>query len=171
MLEERRHPPSQTLQVFTIQCSSSVTSLQRCSLCTQGQRHPVVCRYPMFQLCNMLLGFFIPSGHHTKVVSHYPVFQGCSMLPEHLFLPGSNIPSLLPRHVCEFCEMDHVLPVHPESSTLNSLSPSSVSCWWQGSDASPCTLGDTHPDVLSHLFRFWHASSASCLSWIKHTRV
>ena len=36
--------------------------------------------------------------------------------------------------------MVHVLLVHPKSSTLNSLPPSRVSCWWQGSDTSYALL-------------------------------
>ena len=42
-------------------------------------------------------GFLHSLRSSHQVVSHYPVFQGYSMLPELLFLPGSNIPSLLPR--------------------------------------------------------------------------
>ena len=68
-------------------------------LCTRGQRHPVVCRYPMFQLCNMLLGFFIPSGHHTKWFLTIQCFRVTACFQSFFFSLGQTFQVSCPVHV------------------------------------------------------------------------
>ena len=146
------HPVKHSREFFNIQCSSSGKCF-KCFFVYTGSKTPSSLSLSNVSVMQHVFGFLHSLKSSRRVVSHYPVFQGCSMLPELLFLSGSNIPSSLSPSTFEFCEMYHVLLVHPKWSTLNRLSPSSVSCWSQGSDTSPCTLGHTHPVVYHLLFQ------------------
>ena len=90
------HPVKHSQEFFTIQCSSSVTCF-KCSFVYTGSKTPSSVSLSNVSVMQHASGFLHSLRSSHQVVSHYPVFQGYSMLPELLFLPGSNIPSLLPR--------------------------------------------------------------------------
>ena len=168
-IHQVKHPQ----EIFTIQCSSSVTCL-KCFFVYTGSNTPSSLTLSNVSIMQHASGFFIPSGHHIKYFITIQCFRVTTCFQSLFFLPESKIPSGLSPSTFEFCEMARVLLVHPKSSTLNSLSLSSVSCWWQGSDISSCILGHTQSQhrsgCLSPLVSvFWHASSASSPSWVKHT--
>ena len=122
------HPVKHSREFFNIQCSSSGKCF-KCFFVYTGSKTPSSLSLSSVSVMQHASGFLHSLRSSHKVVYQYPVFQCYNMLPELLFFPGSNIPSSLSPSQLEFCIIDHVLLVCPKSSTLNSLSPSSVSCW------------------------------------------
>ena len=114
MLEELLHPPSQTLPGVFHHPVFKVCDMLKCVFVYTGSKTPSSLSLSSVSIMQHDSGFLLSLRLSHQVVYHYPVFQGYSMLPELLFLSGSNIPSSLSPSTFEFCEMDHVLLVHPK---------------------------------------------------------